>query len=430
MGRAEMDELFQHTKRLQTGYDGGDEYELTERKLPETYACDLDGCDKVFKHPSDLTKHVKTHERLWKCFEAKCKYYELGWPTEKERDRHFNEKHLSTPPLYRCLFEPCPYTSKRESNCKQHMEMKHGLEYVRSKNNNRSKASLSAVRLPKGSVPPSPSSTMLTPTKQSEISEQTDQGESAEDSVRTRSTIERVDRAILMMNQTITSPQADSRIDSHQQGLERLLRERHEVERRDPGGPDKGRVQAVQDIEQSREDVTRTLLMPRSEFKDADPAKAADTGLVETAFSQKVDNEHLEAEDREDQAYHESLKRREEVREQTVREKGEEQQRIDQIMRRRLRASGITEKEVERIMSEETNISVEPGTGAKSTAATRRLPGGPVYPKIHRDYLSIDTLRYYDIPWEYDRVSYSFVLIDITPSQELIPLISTTRITS
>ena len=40
-------------------------------------------CKKEFKRPCDLTKHEKTHSRPWKCTEEKCKYYELGWPTEK-----------------------------------------------------------------------------------------------------------------------------------------------------------------------------------------------------------------------------------------------------------------------------------------------------------------------------------------------------------
>lgn len=127
---------------------------------PEIHPCDL--CDKEFKRPCDLTKHLKTHERPWKCDEPSCKYHDLGWPTEKERDRHVNDKHSNAPPLYRCLFEPCPYTSKRESNCKQHMEKAHGWEYVRSKNNGKGK--LTATRLPKGNVPPSPaSSAVLTP---------------------------------------------------------------------------------------------------------------------------------------------------------------------------------------------------------------------------------------------------------------------------
>jgi len=97
--------------------------------------CREPGCDKEFKRPCDLTKHEKTHSRPWKCPVESCKYHEYGWPTEKEMDRHHNDKHSSAPPLYECHFKPCPYRSKRESNCKQHMEKAHGWEYVRSKNN-------------------------------------------------------------------------------------------------------------------------------------------------------------------------------------------------------------------------------------------------------------------------------------------------------
>ncbi|EDN02375.1 hypothetical protein HCAG_00239 [Histoplasma mississippiense (nom. inval.)] len=95
-------------------------------------------CDKVFKRPCDLTKHEKTHSRPWKCAEKSCKYFEIGWPTEKERDRHVNDKHSKSPPLFKCHFSPCTYQSKRQSNCKQHMEKAHGWVYIRSKNNGKS----------------------------------------------------------------------------------------------------------------------------------------------------------------------------------------------------------------------------------------------------------------------------------------------------
>jgi len=106
--------------------------------------CREPGCEKEFKRPCDLTKHEKTHSRPWKCPVESCKYHEYGWPTEKEMDRHHNDKHSSAPALYECQFKPCPYRSKRESNCKQHMEKAHGWTYVRSKNNgkNRDKASV------------------------------------------------------------------------------------------------------------------------------------------------------------------------------------------------------------------------------------------------------------------------------------------------
>merc|ERR1711981_96897 len=96
-------------------------------------------CDKEFKRPCDLTKHEKTHSRPWKCPDPKCKYHEHGWPTEKERDRHVNDKHNSAPQMYQWRFKPCTYSSKRESNCKQHMEKAHGWTYVRSKSNGRTK---------------------------------------------------------------------------------------------------------------------------------------------------------------------------------------------------------------------------------------------------------------------------------------------------
>ena len=108
-------------------------------------------CDKEFKRPCDLTKHEKTHSRPWKCNEPSCKYSQYGWPTEKERDRHVNDKHSVTPSMYKCQYSPCPYESKRESNCKQHMEKAHGWAYVRSKNNGKTTKKSKA-----GKTPPTP----------------------------------------------------------------------------------------------------------------------------------------------------------------------------------------------------------------------------------------------------------------------------------
>lgn len=129
--------------------------------------CREPGCDKSFKRPCDLTKHEKTHSRPWKCPIASCKYHEYGWPTEKEMDRHQNDKHSAAPPLFECHFKPCPYRSKRESNCKQHMEKAHGWEYIRSKNNGKNRPAASAV-IPNGL--PTPQATIIhTPGSDSNI---------------------------------------------------------------------------------------------------------------------------------------------------------------------------------------------------------------------------------------------------------------------
>ena len=93
--------------------------------------CSDPECDKIFTRKCDLSKHEKTHSRPFKCPEPSCKYHEQGLPTEKERDRHINDKHDPNPHYYKCNF--CEFRTKRESNCKQHMEKKHNWQYERAK---------------------------------------------------------------------------------------------------------------------------------------------------------------------------------------------------------------------------------------------------------------------------------------------------------
>lgn len=92
-------------------------------------------CQKSFPRLCDLNKHSKSHSRPFKCSFSTCKYYDHGWPTAKELERHINDKHSASPRTFPCQYASCTYESKRESNCKQHMEKKHGWSYVRSKSN-------------------------------------------------------------------------------------------------------------------------------------------------------------------------------------------------------------------------------------------------------------------------------------------------------
>ncbi|KAL9131129.1 MAG: hypothetical protein Q9175_006851 [Cornicularia normoerica] len=138
------------------GTDDDLHYSMARRRKSELAAAKqaqrCSECDKEFKRPCDLTKHEKTHSRPWKCNEPSCKYSQYGWPTEKERDRHVNDKHSMAPNMYKCQYHPCLYESKRESNCKQHMEKAHGWAYVRSKNNGKSGKQPSKI----GKTPPTP----------------------------------------------------------------------------------------------------------------------------------------------------------------------------------------------------------------------------------------------------------------------------------
>ncbi|EEY20174.1 conserved hypothetical protein [Verticillium alfalfae VaMs.102] len=124
----------------------------------QPFRCSYEGCDRSlvgngFPRAWNLRDHLRrvhgdkesgpsqlmdspreeTQARPWKCPDSSCKYHKDGWATEKELSRHVDDKHGSAPPVYQCQFPPCPYKSKRESNCKQHMEKAHGWEYSRTK---------------------------------------------------------------------------------------------------------------------------------------------------------------------------------------------------------------------------------------------------------------------------------------------------------
>lgn len=113
---------------------------------PETYSCPH--CNKRFSRLCDLNKHANYHSRPYKCAFQDCKYLTLGWPTAKELERHVNDKHSSHPRTYPCRFPHCSYESKRESNCKQHMEKTHGWRYVRSKSNTGTASKRARSQLP------------------------------------------------------------------------------------------------------------------------------------------------------------------------------------------------------------------------------------------------------------------------------------------
>ncbi|KAG5985090.1 hypothetical protein E4U55_001593 [Claviceps digitariae] len=108
--------------------------------------CCHPGCNREFKRPCDLTKHEKTHSRPWKCPVTSCPYHIIGWPTEKEMDRHTNDKHSDSPTEHNC--DKCTFSSKRMSNLKQHMERAHGTPYVKTKTTRNKGLGKTSIRKP------------------------------------------------------------------------------------------------------------------------------------------------------------------------------------------------------------------------------------------------------------------------------------------
>lgn len=125
-----------------------------------------------------------------------------------------------------------------------------------------------------------------------------------------------------------------------------------------------------------------------------------------------------EAEEREVRAWAEFERRRKEKQEKQQKEEEErtkEQQQLDDAMRKRLTGSNFTQPQIDEIMDKEMKrrLAMEKrlaNTGFtmsdNTTNASRSLRSHvPVYTKVHVDHMDTETLRYYDIPWEYDPVS-------------------------
>jgi hypothetical protein len=91
--------------------------------------------------------------------------------------------------------------------------------------------------------------------------------------------------------------------------------------------------------------------------------------------------------------------------------RGTEQDNMNDAMRKRLEEADFTPSQIDAIMRNGNGRKQEPASKMPKTAAPpppADAPTGssraPVYLKVHTDHMAIETLKYYDIPWEYDQV--------------------------
>jgi hypothetical protein len=178
--------------------------------------------------------------------------------------------------------------------------------------------------------------------------------------------------------------------------------------------------------QQAREDERKRIIseMEEKKRKEAEHAKAEKARIIaemeqekkdqkerERLLLEKIERDKRDAEEREKREY-EEFKRKEKAKEEKKKaEEIAEKEKLDAAMRERFRKMGYAENQIEWLMNEEKRKTEghrgrSPGQDiilVKDTVF--KEPRAPVYAKVHTDYLSIETLKYYEIPWEYDRVS-------------------------
>nr|OQO22268.1 hypothetical protein B0A51_09325 [Rachicladosporium sp. CCFEE 5018] len=134
----------------------------------------------------------------------------------------------------------------------------------------------------------------------------------------------------------------------------------------------------------------------------------------EQRIKDKLEREEHEAKELEKKQWEEFERKQLEKKAKKEKEEKEEQARIDEAMRKRLIEAGLSGRQIEEIMDKEKKKGKT--TTTTTTIRTNNaltLHGGhqPVYAKIHRDYLSVETLRYYSIPYEYDPSDENYIIV-------------------
>ena len=100
-------------------------------------------------------------------------------------------------------------------------------------------------------------------------------------------------------------------------------------------------------------------------------------------------------------------RKRKEKEEKAKAEKAAHDKEIEDEMRARLLANGYSLRQIEAMIDTDRvkRRTVTTTQTYSSNALDLWQPNqSPVYAKIHRSFLSVETLRYYGIPWKYDEV--------------------------
>ncbi|KXL46255.1 hypothetical protein M433DRAFT_153764 [Acidomyces richmondensis BFW] len=140
--------------------------------------------------------------------------------------------------------------------------------------------------------------------------------------------------------------------------------------------------------------------------RDAERAKAE-----KERMRQEIEREKREAKEKEEREWQEFLRKQKEKEDEEKRKKKEEKEKFEKEMRERLRNFGYTEKQIDIMVDEEKAKKWKEQRTETTEVKIWKENRAPVYPKVHRDYLSVDTLIYYDIPYEFDKHNRDYIII-------------------
>ena len=180
--------------------------------------------------------------------------------------------------------------------------------------------------------------------------------------------------------------------------LEREDRERAEARQR--AVDEFNRKKADQDRKAKEERDKAIADYERKKVEDAAKTKREREALV---LQLKLEEDARKKKEKDEYEHFLRIQKQKEEDEKAKKKKHEAE--LEEQMRKRLAQFGFQENQIVAMIKPEKAKELHQGqTPLNPLPMTPYQHYQPTYPKIHRDHVAVDTLVYYDIPYEYDRV--------------------------
>lgn len=156
---------------------------------------------------------------------------------------------------------------------------------------------------------------------------------------------------------------------------------------------------------EKRAQAERERIIAEYERNKALGAELAKLQREELIMQLRIKEEKRKREEEEDyQRFLQKQKQKEEEEEKA--KKAKQEQELEDAMRRRLAQFGFQENQIQAMIKPEEQARLQQlQLGATPLNPLPHITHQPTYAKVHKEYLAIETLHYYNIPYEIDRVS-------------------------
>ncbi|KAI9700169.1 MAG: hypothetical protein M1820_006837 [Bogoriella megaspora] len=111
-----------------------------------------------------------------------------------------------------------------------------------------------------------------------------------------------------------------------------------------------------------------------------------------------------EKKEKEKQEWEEFLLKQKLEKEKKEKEEKEAEEKAEELMAKKMRKAGYTESEIKAALHPDKKKH-------HKQEKVNVVFNQPTYPKVHKDYLSVDTLIYYNLPYEYDKGDPNYIII-------------------